>query len=295
MTDSTSQPGLERAPLHRPWLAKIVIITLVLIGFGGWGLYDAVSLYPKRGEAYASYAEWQYLQAAEAARREDSRVFLEQVAVVDPQAELERLNDTETSDRNREDQSNPASSRHLRATMQVARLEWLEALRIVDQLDPAITNIANPRARLEELSADWATRDVPKPLHWYDIPSQWLIMVVCWAIGLYLLFLLLKTMATKYLWDAGAERLTIPGGASFGADDLAEPLDKRKWDKFVVFASIKGEHDKLGGKSVRFDTYRHAKLESWLLAMEAKAFPDQAEENAGDEPAENDDTPSAAG
>lgn len=294
-TQDHAATGPEQAPLHRPWVAKIVIITLVLVLFGGWGLFDAVKLYPDRGNAYASYAEWQYLQAADRARQEDSRIFLEQVAVVDPAAEMARLSEDETRDRNVQDVNNPSSTRHLRATMQVARLDWLEALNIVGRLDASVTDIENPRARLDELGEEWANKDIPKPLHWYDIPSQWLIMGVCWAIAAYLGFLFLKTVGKKYRFDASSLTLSLPGGASFAAEDLAEPLDKRKWDKFIVQATIKGEHDGLGGKTVKFDTYRHAKLESWLLAMEAKTFPDQAEDSAGDEPAESDDASNAGG
>ena len=52
-------------------------------------------------------------------------------------------------------------------------------------------------------------------------------------------------------------------------------VDKRKWDKFIVFLRIKGSHPQLGGQEVRIDTYQHSLVEDWVLAMEEKAFPSQ--------------------
>ncbi|MEO0716892.1 MAG: hypothetical protein AAFY58_07870, partial [Planctomycetota bacterium] len=51
--------------LNRPWVIKTVLITLVLWAFGCWAIYDAVSLYPDRGRAYAEKLELEYLRTLE--------------------------------------------------------------------------------------------------------------------------------------------------------------------------------------------------------------------------------------
>lgn len=62
--------------------------------------------------------------------------------------------------------------------------------------------------------------------------------------------------------------------------DLAD-VDSCRWDKFIVYLKIKDGHPRLGGAEIKFDTYRHGKIEDWILAMERTAFPERvAEEEA---------------
>lgn len=281
MTDE----GVRTAPLSKRWVRKMVIFLVVLIGFGGLGLYDAVIKYPERGERFASWAEWQYLQAAKAANAEDFGVFERDSSVPSPDEEYARLSGTEQSQRNASDARNTSSSRRLRAIMQEARLAWLRGLRQIGRLDPAHTTIENPRQRLDELNTLWGSaKSNPKALAGYDIPSQWAIVIVCWGIAAVMVVHFFRVAGAKYRWEASTMTLTLPDGAALTPDDLEE-VDKRKWDKFIVFLKVKPGHSKLGGQEVRCDTYQHDELEGWILAMEEKAFgPQEGVGESGVEP-----------
>lgn len=257
---SVTRPG-------RAWLIKTVIMLVALWAFGFWALYDAMSLYPARGAKYAEFAEYQYLvQSNEAARLSGARV----------------TNPTEawaTLDQKRRDAGEGALS-----DIEATRLDWLGALRLIGRLNEQSVAALNedPNARLVALRDKWATADRPKRLQSYDIPSQWLILVVCWAIGLWILIVFIRVITTKYRWDADAKRLHLPGGATLTPADLAE-VDKRKWDKFLVFLKINEGHEKLGRREIKLDLYRHTPLEAWVLEMERIAFPESASESAGQE------------
>ncbi len=282
MPDTDAQ---QKSTMNRPWMLKMLIFIVVLIGFGTWGLYDAAIKYPASGERYAEWAEWQYLLKAREADGEEFGFFLNNASVPNPREELEHLSDSETARKNLEAAENPDSTRRLRAVAEIQRRKWLEGLRLVGQMTPERTTIENPRARLEELTTAWGTRPQPTALHGYDIPMQWGIMVVCYAGALYLLVLFVRVAGRTYRWDPAEQRLTLPGGSSIVPDDLAE-IDKRKWDKFIVFLNIKDGHEKLGGQEVRVDTYRHAKVEGWILEMERTRFPPEEEDDdaAPDQP-----------
>ena len=281
---------------NRPWLIRVVIMFVVLFAFGTWGLYDALVAYPNRGEAYAEYAEWQYLQAAQEADEEDPAIFPGGVGVANPEQELEELTQRETQQRNQSDAANSESSRHRRAQMEIAREKWLTALNRVGELEPERTDLERDavRDRLEQLGTEWTTKSPPSPLAGYDIPSQWVIAAVCYGFSAYILFLFIRVAAVNYRWDPSEKRLMLPGGASITPADITD-VDKRKWDKFVVFVHVRPEHPQLGGKVLRFDTFRHARLEDWILEMEAEAFPERAEQasTAEETPAEPEGTPIA--
>jgi hypothetical protein len=263
--------GIRTAPLGKRWVRKMAIFIVVLLAFGGWGFYDAVSVYPARGERFATWARLAYLEAAEAADREDFGIFIRDTSVPNPGEELARLSQAEQRQRNGADAANTQSPRRLRAIMLNARLTWLEALSRIGQVRPERTTIENPRTELARLKTELSTASQPKPLSRWDIPSQWAIMAVCWTLALFLIVRALGVVSRKYRWQAETMTLTLPGGASITPDDLEE-VDKRKWDKFIVFLKIKGSHPSLGGQEVRCDTYQHDELEEWILAMERKAF-----------------------
>lgn len=287
MSEDAVQPSeatLERAPLNKVWLIKMGVIILVLLTFGAWGLYDAVKVYPERGRAYASYAEWQYLQKLNEAESEQFGIFTSEASVPNPEQAYESLTDPETLTKLREDAANPSSGRPVRASARLARLEWLSSLRTIGEMTPERTTIESPRQHLQDLGAFWAQQTgQPKALASYDIPVQWIIMVGSWSVGLLLIVLLLKTAAKRYAWDPSEKRLSLPGGKSFVPADL-DVFDMRRWDKYIVYARMKPEHE-LGGGEIKFDTYRHAKLESWLLEMKEERFgPDEEDdEQSSDE------------
>jgi len=272
--------GAQRAPLSRPWLLKVTIMAAVVAAMGGWFLYDALVAYPNRGERYAEFARYQYLEAAQAADREESPGLFRasQLTVENPRAELERLSDPETREKNRADADQSSTSpRQYRARFEEARRDWLKALATIGELEPARTSFESPREELAALEEKWTTTTSrPAPLASYDIPSQWVVAGVCIVLLVYLLVLIVSVARRKYVWEPGAMRLTLPCGARITPDDLEE-VDKRKWDKFIVFLRLKPDHPTLGGRTIKFDTYRHARLEEWLLDMEAAAFPAEQE------------------
>ncbi len=284
---STKFQGPTKTVLNRTWLIKVVVMTIVLIGFGSWGLYDAIAAYPARGKAYAQYSLFQYLQAAaEADEKEERGVLRREASVENPAQELEELR--ANRDAIARDAATESSGRYFRAQMELARLDWLTALSRVDMLQAENTVFEFPRQVLDELRTEWNARNPPSPLAFYDIPSQWIIMVICYAFSIHLILLFFRVSSKSYRWDPAEKRLTFPGGASIVPADLEE-VDKRKWDKFIVFLKIKPDHPNLAGEAIKVDTYRYALLEDWILEMESIAFGHEDDEQAEDAPDEADD------
>lgn len=292
----------QQSTFNRAWLIRVVVMFIALAAFGAWGLFDATVAYPSRGERYADYAEYEYLQALKRAdEMEQPGLFPAEAGVEDPVAELERLNDPETQERNAADAVSE-SGRSARAQMQVSRRTWLVALSRIGRLDPAFTTYeggnSEVRERLAELEQRWTVESPPSPLAYWDITMQWVIVAVCWGFAAYIGVLFIRVGMTKYTWDPVEQRLRLPGGKTFVPADMAD-VDKRKWDKFLVFVTLNESHPDLGGSTIRFDTFRHARLEDWLLTMEATAFPDAADPdaevgaNAPGEPAEAEADPAA--
>jgi hypothetical protein len=249
------------------WARRMIVIAAILFAFGTWALYDAAIKYPARGREFAQWAQWQYLIKldAESQSLRDPGILTRNAPIADPKAELERL----LADPPKETAPD---------TVQ-ARFQWLEALSFIGELDPESTAFkdAAPRQKLAQLNQDWGIKTKPSPLHSYDIPAQWLMMVVGYGLGLYMLFLLVRVKITKYRFDPERKALTLPNNATITPSDLEE-VDKRKWDKFIVFLRIKPGVDKVGGKAVRIDTFRHDLVEEWILDMEREAFPSEEDE-----------------
>ncbi len=276
-TNQTDEPiayvsqDCAKAPINPRWMLKLTVITLVVFVVGAWGLWDATTVYPNRGIRYAEYAKYQYLEQAQIANDEDFGVFLRESSVTNPVEELARLQDPSSQ-----------SSRPLRASMMNARLVWLEALKVVGHLKEEYTTIESPQREFDALKSEWqSAASIPKPLHTFDLFVQWMVMVVCWLIALVMFVHILKTRAKKYSWKADSMTLTIPGNHAISPEDLEE-VDKRKWDKFIVFLKIKDSHETLGGKEVSVDTYQRQFVEEWILAMEEKAFGSQEDGDDAD-------------
>jgi len=275
-----------RAPINRKWFYKLAIIAVFFIGFGAYGLYDAVEAYPHRGERYASWAKWQYLEAAREVDKEVFGYFLNESSVEDPAERYAYLREPETRDAMLRDAANQGSPRHLRAVMRKALLDWLTGLDRIGKLTPEQTTIEDPRLELERLEAKWSSAgSVPKPLKSYDIPSQWGIMGVCWFIGGWMVLHIVRVRSQRFSWDASGKTITIPGPVSISPDQLEE-VDKRKWDKFIVFLRLKSTHPTHTGQELKVDTYQHAFVEDWILAMEEEAFGPQedADETGWEQP-----------
>jgi len=284
--------GPTKTVLNRTWLIKVVVMTLALFAFGSWGLYDAVVAYPERGEGYASYARLEYLRAAVAADENEERgVLRRETSVTDAAAALSELRGIE-----RELQASAANEsdpQHYRAQMQLRRLDWLTALSRIGKLSPEHTTIEDPRIELVSLEEKWKTDTPPSALASYDIPSQWLIMGVCYAFTIYLVALFLRVAGRSYRWDPAEQRLTFPDGRSIVPGDLDE-VDKRKWDKFIVYLRVREGHDTLGGQAIKVDTYRYALLEDWILDMEQTAFGSEEPDEPAGADSEGDAGPAGA-
>lgn len=252
---------LETTSLDRRWLAKMILFFAVLVFFGFYGLYDATIAYPNRGIRHASFLEFQYLDSARERGLLDRRLNVE-----DPVADLRRLRES--------DQGRLTETER-------ARMEWLRSLAIVSRLKPEFTTIEDPPARFAALQQEWTTaqgglKSSPKALAAYDIPVQWLFVVVGFGGGLWMAGLFVAVKRVSYRWDAETQSLHLPVAGSthtLTPGDIEE-FDKRKWHKFLLYLKIRGDHPSLGGREIKLDLYRHAKLEGWVLDMEKTAFPE---------------------
>lgn len=244
-----------RTRLSRAWLVRMVPLTLAMLGLGAWGLVDAIWVYPKRGLRFADHMEVEYLRAIQA------RGAWGEASVPEPRAALGAL-------------EAKADAGTALSELEQARLSWLKALATPGLKALNRSEFTDARARLDELEADLATSSVPKPLSWYDLPSQWVIAAVGFGVGVYLIVFWFRVAGQAYRFAPDSMTLTLPAGQSFGPGDLAEEADWRKWSKFIVFLRIKPEHSTLGGQILRIDLFRHTPLEAWIMAMEKQAFPE---------------------
>jgi hypothetical protein len=249
--------------LNPRWLFKQAAMSLLFLGFGIWGLYDAMILYPNRGVAYADFMRFNYLKEAKMQGGADWA----EPSIADPQAEYEKLH------KNLEGQKD---------TLARAKHDWLEALRVVHRLDPAHTQIAKPSEDHDVLAKRFTTTsgtaESPKKLESYDVPVQWIIFYAGTGIGLIMFGFAGVVARHRYGWNPETKTLTLP--RSLGGSDLTlelcEDFDRRKWDKFLMFVKVSSAHPTLAGRELKFDLLRYVPLESWIVEMEHTKFPDRA-------------------
>lgn len=286
----------QTCTLNRSWLLKIGVFMLVMIGFGTWAVLDAVWLYPARGLSDASVKLRDWFVAAEKA----GKLRTDVIVVADPAAERTRLKGKEEELRLA---ARGETMQAREAQMDLAKLEWLDALARAWRSNTALKplgELKSPDRTLKydmtkaegvsiakgdqakstlslqalagELTNVWNTTKQPKPLSGFDMPVQFLFIVLGYGIGLYLLFLILKAkaLAGQFQWESSTQRLTLPGGASFTPAEI-DDLDKRLWHKYYVTIATKGGSHKL-------DLLRYVPLEDWVLAMEKTRFPERAAE-----------------
>ncbi len=257
---------MEQTTIRKAWLWKMLGVLALLVGFGLYGLYDAVVAYPKRGREHASYSERSYLSTL----RTDGVLTHATAAVPEPAQELDRL----------------IAARTLSPAEQSKR-EWLQSLSRVGDLDVAkLTDKAGQpidvAERLRTLDDRWSAsnRGAPIPLGRFDIPTQWIFVIIGVLGGTWILSKVLPTISKKYLWDAATKTLTLPAGDKLSPGDIAD-FDKRDWKRFFIHLKVKPDHATLAGKDLKIDLYTHEKLEAWILEMERIAFPDRAAGSAG--------------
>lgn len=266
------------------WLGKVLIGLLVCVGFAIWSAYDAFSLYPAKQRTYIDHTELQYLDAFSSPGAPP--LTAGNASISDP---AQTYSDLSSKQRDRQ----PLS------TLEQARLEWLDAISILHSLDqltaenqqaPALNTSSTdlkrtltlynkPRSRLDELTRALQGRGKPTGLAAYDIPLQYVFLVVSTGLSLWLLYLLARVVPRKYRFDYETLTLTTPDADTITPDRIVD-VDRRKWDKFLLFIRLEGEQQER-----RFDLYRYVPLEDWLLAMEkaspnVEAPPEEPEEEA---------------
>ncbi|HYE63680.1 MAG TPA: hypothetical protein VD997_16940 [Phycisphaerales bacterium] len=282
MTDTTdtAAAGPVTAPLSKGWTRQMVLIALAMLALGLWGLYDATIKYPERGSQAAEFLEYQYLQTLETNRT----LLTGEASIADPKARLQQL-----QAKHREADLGPGPERDL--------MLWLEQLSLIGKLDPANTTIprtdfrtdenkapiavkASPQDRLTFLRNRWTTATGTRsasPLSTFDIPFQWIILVVGVGFAVYLFGLVAIAKSKKYSWDAAQHRLTLPNGATLVPADIEE-FDKRKWHRLYITLKVRDSHPQLAGQRITIDLKRYEAVEPWVLEMEKIAFPENQAE-----------------
>jgi hypothetical protein len=262
--------------LSRRWLLKISIFLIGLPLFGALGLYDGLIKYPRRGELDASVRLSRFL--------DENPVF----------TKVETPRETFAQLKERQDEGARGLSDE-----ESALLEFLASLDRLWRLDAKTLElpIADAEGRPETwdisrgeafvtaagerkyelvsetrsaLRAHWDTAKKPAPLDSkFDIAFQWALVVVCFGLWPWPIWLVVKAMRTRYRWDANEQRLTLPDASSFTPDEIAE-FDKTRWHKFYVTVHLKD------GRAMTFDLLRHEPLEEWIKQMERTRFPEAA-------------------
>lgn len=254
-----SQSTELRTKLGRTWKIKTFLFALALLALGVWGAYDALVVYPKRGRIHSEFMLQNYLERA------DAELKLGSASVEDPAGTLRSLDEEGA-----------------RSALEELRYQWLRSLSRVENL-PAIsrrneallaargpgdplpespTLFPQPGQTLRALQQINATRNTPSPLNAYDIPLQYAFMIGGFAGFAWMVVFFVRVKRKSFRYDPGAKRLTLPGGRAFTPEDI-EVVDKRKWDKFLVFITLKD-----GSPEMRLDLYRYHPLEEWILEME---------------------------
>ncbi len=256
-------PATIWTKLNPRWLFKQAAMSLLFLGFGIWGLYDATILYPNRGIAYADYMRFDYLKQA----KTKGGAEWADASVADPAAEFERLHKDFAT------QKDPLIR---------AKHDWLEALRVVHRLDSSHTQIPKPSddhdALAKRFTSAAGAAETPKKLESYDVPVQWIIFVAGIGIGMVMLSFAGMVARHRYGWNPESKELTLPrslGGATLSLEQC-EDFDRRKWDKFLMFVKVAAGHPTLAGQELKFDLLRYVPLESWIVEMEYAKFPDRA-------------------
>lgn len=307
---------VQTTTLNRSWLLKTGVFMLVLLVFGVWGLIDAVWLYPRRGLADASFRYKDFLVAADKAGRLTTATLM----VPDPRAALTEL-EQRAGELAKAAQGNTGEAD--KAAMELAKLSWLQSLSRAWRLDArdkplgtlgkpadralfanlitgegftvpiagsagAEKTVLSPQALHQELKGYWDTTTPVSALAGYDMPFQWIFVVVGFVGSAWIMLTIARASTTRFTWEPESQRLTLParlGGASLVPNDL-EDIDKRLWHKYyVTLVDKKGAQHKL-------DLLRFEPLEEWVLQMERTRFPERAaeaeRERAAKEQAERD-------
>lgn len=302
---SDAQPT-QTTRLGRNWLIKTLLFLLLLVGFGCWGLADALYFYPKRGEMDAARRLKDYLDASAKA----GTLTPDQLKLSDPAAAYADLRSREENIAARARVESPDGRA---ARVEETRLTWLDSLNRMWALraEPRLVHTQKaapgapevryyfdmrtgdgyalgaggvekrpltPDALLKVLSSATNTSNPVTPLSGFDMLTQWVFVVIGFGGGAWMLLTLVRAASKKYRWQSDTQTLTMPDGKTVTPAELKE-LDKRLWHKFFAVMHVKD------GRAYKLDLLRYQPLEDWVLAMEKKAFPETAtDENPADHP-----------
>lgn len=264
----------------RYWIKQAVII-VVVAALGVWGFMDGFVWYPADAVKFAQWSEWEYLDFLDNPPPGASAgANLGVASIPDPVDEFERL-------------GNPDYIRNP-GTLEQMRGNWLDALTIVNRLDEQYTkyprenddegSVGSAFERLAALREIWSNVDranAPKRRSRLDIMFQYPIFLIGAGLALYFAYGLVRAIGTRYSWDPGTKRITLPGGIEVKPDQIDE-FDKSQWHKFYVVLHLAESHPTHAGKDIKVDLYRHRGVEDWILEMERERFPEQAEADAAD-------------
>lgn len=300
-----AQPTSTR--LSKRWLLKFLVFAVVLLVFGFWGLADAVWIYPSRQHKYISYRTYGLLQTAERIRM----LTPSGLRIEDPAAELAELSDDQELEQ--------ALERVLKEEMRLqdldrdtaikkAKLELLQAVAPLynmsaerypiltvpqDRENPGTVYWLIKQGQAQRVAPDgseqsvaltetagllsdrWKESTPPTPLSGFDIPVQWLFVGLGFPGALYIFVMILRAKSRTYRWEPESHTLTLHNDTRVSPENLAD-IDKSRWHKFYATLELKD------GSSHELDLYRYEPLEDWVLALEARAFPDRVENSEQD-------------
>lgn len=250
--------------LSRKWLVKWCIFALVLTLLGAWGWWDATVVYPGKGERHAEFMLKDYLN-----KLSMTGGILRDASVIDPASTLADLEVRRDLDAD---------------SIDIARRSWLLALSRINTLDeitqennremqrrandpgsPYIetrTLFIDPVSLQRELNAELEHKPVPSPLNAYDIPFQWVLVVLGGVGALTIMLFMLRCRGQRFRYDPDTMELTLPSGKSFAPAQI-QKVDKRDWHKYYIHLTIEGFKGEL-----KLDLLRYTPLEEWVLEME---------------------------
>lgn len=276
----TQSDQLAQTTLAKPWLSRMIILLIVLLGFGTWALYDAAVKYPAKGREVTQGFELEYLKQA----KSSGRLF--DTSVPDPKGRLAELRKKDLLELSEFDRK---------------QKEWLESLAIpgLGMLNADHTVFRDAQQRLDDLSEKFKTRPNMAKLSTYDILMQWIILVLCWGLALIIFVWMVLVASKKYRWNQQALVLILPNGTEIKPSDLDsdDPANLTKWHKFIVFLNP-ASGSSLGRKPIKLDLFRYEPLEAWVIELVKAADPDftfpneEQDDETHDDDAEDEDASS---
>lgn len=269
MTDTPQTP--TKTSVGRTWLIKFLIFFIASAGLGAWFFYDGLVAYPNNAAEHARFTLLNYLEALD----NDNRLRPANASVDNPADTFAELSAKATLTETETQQLNWLKSlTRIRELQSLAGVEPDPIAQPGDHNYLIATTFPNPRQTLADLDAYFQQRDTPTALAAYDIPVQLILGAVSAIAALFVFLRIAKTLTTSYAYDPHAHRITGPG---FDATpETIKLLDKRKWDKFLVFVNFNDDRPEH-----KLDLYRFDPLESWILEIEKLSADYEPEPNDG--------------